>query len=811
MWKIIKELTFRLLKPLAFSYLILGIFLIQLVIANNWINTSIGSYSGFGILVSLLVFVTGIDWLGNTGIYYFRKINIITPWDVLLYGIVWEVLINLACFKLHDSLISPIIFFLFIGVGAMSSILLGLRIYKICKLNDNDKDKDEAQLVDLRDLNKAKITWSKDNGAIIIDERAVDYDLFNRDTVQKQLKDAIRHFSAKHSYVVGFVGKWGSGKTTLLKKLKKDFSKSKDTVFIHAPNTTEDFDLWLFGSKEEMIKGIYDTFLNSMGIKFNSLKNSKMLEGISKVVAGIPSTGPIISPLISGGDSYNDVTLLKERLSEYIKSTHKHYIMCIENLDRASNDQIILFLKLISTIFDFPSVTYILLYDDERLNKVLESAKDVNKTYKEKVINQEVKIPLMINPSVSIRCMQNLLLSYGFSEKELENFYVVLNTVAQNLSNVRELKVIMNSEFSIFAIKDKIRLNYPQILAIQYIFHMKPDLYEKIRENRDLLVVTKESEFNNINDEATESRLKDLVAEYPAYKGLLKDLFPKVKIATAPNQIVRDYHLMVSETKRKLICLPQYFNNYFMLIEDDYTELINLLSDFIKEVNKNNVENLYTVWSKFILNHDQTEKNRLIEQMNIFITKEDILSSEKREKLSEIIVKSFIDKREWSKYYEFAIARCIAILIGEIFIKDLDTFKNFIANKYHHELSLIEQISSYMNGEGRLGGTSNEFLKNGEIIKSFYNGIQRKCYKELDINRLINSNSPETIELIGRCISPYTVYDIMKDAINNKGIVDGVFVDVFKKYSTEMKAAFNGKKPENSAEEALYKIYKKFD
>ena len=102
-------------------------------------------------------------------------------------------------------------------------------------------------------------------------------------------------------------------------------------------------------------------------------------------------------------------------------------------------------------------------------------------------------------------------------------------------------------------------------------------------------------------------------------------------------------------------------------------------------------------------------------------------------------------------------------------------------------------------------------MKNGEIIKSFYNAIQRKCYKELDINRLINSNSPETIELIGRCISPYTVYDIMKDAINNKGIVDGVFVDVFKKYSTEMKAAFNGKKPENSAEEALYKIYKKFD
>lgn len=180
----------------------------------------------------------------------------------------------------------------------------------------------------------------------------------------------------------------------------------------------------------------------------------------------VPQTGNMLSPLLNSNDSYRDVTTLKNQLSDYIKSTDKHYIMCVENLDRASDDQVVLFLKLISTVFDFPNVTYVLLYDGLRLKHILNKAKNVNETYREKVINQEVKIPIMVDRSVSEQCMTNLLLSYGFSEIELSEFDVIIDTIAQNLSSIRELKIIINSVFSIFAVKDNIKLNYPQVLAM---------------------------------------------------------------------------------------------------------------------------------------------------------------------------------------------------------------------------------------------------------------------------------------------------------------------------------------------------------
>lgn len=51
----------------------------------------------------------------------------------------------------------------------------------------------------------------------------------------------------------------------------------------------------------------------------------------------------------------------------------------------------------------------------------------------------------------------------------------------------------------------------------------------------------------------------------------------------------------------------------------------------------------------------------------------------------------------------------------------------------------------------------------------------------------------------------------MKDAVSSKGNIDGIFVDVFKKYSAKMKAAFDEKKPQNSKEKSWYNLYQEFE
>ena len=65
-----------------------------------------------------------------------------------------------------------------------------------------------------------------------------------------------------------------------------------------------------------------------------------------------------------------------------------------------------------------------------------------------------------------------------------------------------------------------------------------------------------------------------------------------------------------------------------------------------------------------------------------------------------------------------------------------------------------------MNGEGSLGGITNEFQQNRKRMHALYNDMQEKLYKELDIAKLIKEKGNDAIDIIGRCISSRTVYDI---------------------------------------------------
>mgnify|MGYP000860149075 FL=1 len=115
-WNLIKEINGTWLKPMPFSCSVVIIFLVQLCIANKWINNPVGKYSGFGILVALLIAAVGIDWIGNTRIFDFKKINEITPLDTFLYGIALTTFINLCCFCLHLGIVPRNVVLLFMAI-----------------------------------------------------------------------------------------------------------------------------------------------------------------------------------------------------------------------------------------------------------------------------------------------------------------------------------------------------------------------------------------------------------------------------------------------------------------------------------------------------------------------------------------------------------------------------------------------------------------------------------------------------------------------------------------------------------------------
>ena len=824
------------LKPQSFLLIVLGIFLIQFVESKNWLKAAVGNFNNFGWFVSALIGAFFIDCVYNSKVYRLCKVKDITRLDVSLYDTLIISLINWLIFyskKLPNS--EDIIFWLFISsfISLLGIIVRSIFILSFKKPNINNQSK----LYDLTDLLDGPIS---SDSPIFIDERPSSVDLFNRKNTMAQLKNAIALFSPKHSYVVGLVGKWGIGKTTLLDLVKKDFSKDdeSDTVFINAPgDEKENFDLWLFGSKDQMIKGFYDTFMYNLNANYNSSAGRNILRSGSQVLTGIPQVGNLFKFFTSDSGSYYDVNQIKKELTGLIKKTGKHYVMCIENLDRANKKQVILLLKVLNTIFDLPYVTYVLLYDKERLNSIMESKNKINANFAEKVINQEIEVPTVLDREICFKVLKNLLRSYDIPRTELSEYDYVLNEIINNLDTVRELKRIINSAFTILAIKDGLRLNLPQVLAIQYIQMANKSLYEEIRTHKNFFIF-KDISVEDIDTYSIKATNEDYLNQLLSkdknirFTQLLSNVFIKIKMLEE-NKNSETFEKIVFDKKLQAVSIDtaKYFDNYFALSENDYVQINTETRYFINEVNKNN--DIQSSWKEYIVNKSMNEKEDYSLELTLFVKKEDITSSPKREQLAEIMWHSIRDNYKYEHWDELSLERilqCIIDLVGEISEKDFEKFGNMLSD-YYNSLNIIREISNEM--EYRLGSISSEFKNNSNKIRKLYyqicdkvlgekNGINlfdSKYYVRMNINGLVYypNHSSEVKEYIGRSINFHTIYNVLQDAVDYTGqdndnheVIGGLFAEALKENKAKVEKSFKSSSQETKEEKKLHNKYIKF-
>lgn len=708
------------------------IFLSAYVSGNGWVNKwphkAMPEFPYFGKLSIALTIIVLLFWIVSTHLFSLMKFYVVNEVDTFLTSLFIISATDIWIFSFSNNQAESIMMAIMLLTGS----IICCRIKKIYDTSISNEvlesNKASNSLVDLRDLyNKSNVTQNE-HGEILVDEREVDYDLFDRSNIVKQLVEAMQHPTSKHSYVIGLTGIWGSGKSTILNLAKQKISKDTKSVDLSHTNKSK-FDLWLFESKEEMIKGMYNYFLTGLGIQYRSALTNKLITSAAKLLAGVSING--IETLFLDPNTYQDVFKLKEKLTNYVKSTNKHYVMYIENLDRADNEQVILILKLISSVFDIPNVTYVLLYDRERLDKVLKNTESSNVSFAEKVINQEIQMPISIDLDICNTCLNNLRDSYGMKNSsfqvkgESKDFQKVQDNIISNIATIRDLKRIINSVYTILANRDTLRLYLPDVIAIQYIHFKNSELYKTIKNHKKLLTWTQSLHFTTTEDK---KYIEDLISNNRQYADMLKVMFPVITYVT--QNIIEESCYKNYSSKRAAINSEMFFDCYFNLAENDNTVENSKVKKFIAEVNQigeqkgNNIkDDINKAWVVFITSIN-TDKNELpISRLSMFTDRDDIVSSQIRKVLSEVIFEYVIDNRQHNGFYYFIII--VSNLIKEVNKED---FNDFLVSEFSNRydlLYIVNKINRYISES--IGDLSGDLIRNRNTIAQF----QLQMYKDI--------------------------------------------------------------------------------
>ena len=233
-------------------------------------------------------------------------------------------------------------------------VVMAIIIVRIKKIGNEDSAKEtENALYDLKDIldNRFELTLEK---PILLEERAIDYDLLDRQYLIDQLHRAIVNSNSRSSFVIGVEGAWGSGKTTLLNTVQKKIETKNDFLIIN------NFDPWLFGNQQSMLIGMYDSILKNCGAPYSIYGSRQTVRNIQSIVTGLSSAGGALSKAILPEQSdYEDTLRVKEQMRSFLRNFSKTIVFIIDNIDRAEADNVIFLFKIIRTFFDLPHLVYV--------------------------------------------------------------------------------------------------------------------------------------------------------------------------------------------------------------------------------------------------------------------------------------------------------------------------------------------------------------------------------------------------------------------------------------------------------------------
>lgn len=488
---------------------------------------------------------------------------------------------------------------------------LTLLCYRKSYLYKKVEEKFNENIYDLKEFLENK-TKPNNNYPILFAEKDVAYDLFDRKVVINQLFSSLMacRFS-DCSFVIGLEGPWGSGKTTIVNNVIKRINEEAADDFVLISN----FDPWIYDSQQALLVALFEKILNGSGIRYSASTINTITKNIIHGIMG-DKVGGIVENLLFHENPDDEIQKIKEQISSYLSKNNKTITVFIDNLDRASAENLIFLLKIISTIFDLKRVVYVLSYDKERLNDILVNNFSINKHYIEKIVQQEIKVTKLNRDkfrSIVSDCLYKLFEAYGVPKEKQSGFDYTIDFLSRYSEDLREFKRIINSVGTNLAVDNK--LYKPDLFCLELVRFLDNELYEEIHNNAqyyisvdidknvELYSATYNREKFNKNGKAYFERVEKKYN--PVLLNLLSNVFPYIEKYLNGNELRPKYSN--DESRNKQISLncgaasAKYFDLYFHFGDNEYTVITGVYRKLIGLINaekqKGTTENIPDIFN----------------------------------------------------------------------------------------------------------------------------------------------------------------------------------------------------------------------
>lgn len=629
----------------------------------------------------------------------------------------------------------------------------------------------KSSILDLKDIYENNFSI-KLGQPILVSEKDVSYDMLNRNGIVNQLYNYIYSYCSDRAFTIALVGEWGCGKTTIINNVKEQLTNNKVIVI-------DDIDPWLLGSKEALLTTMYEKIIDKTDIRFSLAKTRSIINSLKRIVSGyidkkvgLPNLIDLINDL--SDDEYDEVEHIEMQIGSYLLDQNKKVVFVIDNLERASAENIIFLFKLISTVFDLPNIIYLLSYDQARMNEILSDTAQINPKFIEKIVQQEIHIPSIDSDrlgTIFSVCTANIINKYIEHEIEISCYLPIINHICKNTKNVRHYKRLINSAFtSTFC--NEYDLDIPTLLMLEIIHFEAPKLYEVIQENREYFISSDvmcdvnlylfQRRSDKFNEEG-KAFFDELFDKFSTFKELLCNFFPFIYRYKSGFNLIEKYDSSIPDCIKSdfPIYSIKYFDIYFSLSTNDFAKNISEMQMLMKEINsKKSIKD--SVVNKLI-NIDSDNQRERFEYLDMHI---DSLSGSVSFQLINIIWDNILSIDDSNLFFMLNAQQRALVIMAKL-IKKLEMDKlEEITHNFKTEYNKLQFISSliYWLNSDKIGIS-------GEIISLF-----NKLYSDMCATIVGNK-----VNLYDRHnYSQHNIYALSRNYQNNLEVIKQYFSDIYR-------------------------------